>query len=84
MKRRALLWVWLLAGTFAFIYWWDNALISIPLSEKVWTFYFHVTGQKNPGLASDLEFLTAIGIGFLLSNAVAKLFLRLRRTRQER
>lgn len=75
MKRRALLWLWMLAGAFAFIYWWDNALISIPLSEAVWTFYFHLTGQANPGLASDLEFLTAIAIGFLLSYAIARLFL---------
>lgn len=79
MKRRVLLWLWLLTGTFAFIYWWDNALISIPLSETVWTFYFHVTGQANPGLASDLEFLTAIAIGFCLSYAAARLVLFLKR-----
>lgn len=67
MKRRILVWLVLLAGTFTFIYWWENALISIPFSEALWTFYFHLTGQTNPGLASDLESLTAIGIGFLLS-----------------
>ena len=74
MKGRVLLWLGLLTGTFAFIYWWENALISIPFSETVWTFYFHLTGQTNPGLASDLEFLTAIGIGLLLSYGGARLF----------
>ncbi len=75
MKKRILISVWLLVGTVAFAYWWDNALISIPLSEKVWTFYFHLTGQTNPGTASDLEFITVLVIGFFLSYAVARLFL---------
>lgn len=80
MKRRILVWLGLLAGTFAFIYWWENALISIPLSETVWTFYFHLTGQSNPVLASDLEFLTAIGFGLLLSYGAARLILLLKKT----
>jgi hypothetical protein len=71
--------LWLLLGTFAFIYWWENALISIPLSEAVWTFYLDLTGHSNPGLASDLEFLTAIGIGFLLSYAGVRLPLRFKK-----
>ncbi|HEY0844212.1 MAG TPA: hypothetical protein VGE12_02530 [Noviherbaspirillum sp.] len=75
MTRSILLWLVLLAGTFAFIYWWENALISIPLSETVWTFYFHLTGQTNPGLASDLEFVTAIAMGFILTYGCARLFL---------
>lgn len=84
MKRRIPLWLALLAGTFAFIYWWDNALVSIPLSETVWTFYFHLIGQTNPGLASDLEFLTAIAIGFVLSYGSARLFLLLKKTWHEK
>lgn len=80
MKRRLLIWLGLLASTFSFIYWWENALISIPFSEALWTFYFHLTGQTNPGLASDMEFLTAIGIGLLLSYGGAKLFLLLKKT----
>lgn len=80
MKRRIFVWLGLLAGTFAFIYWWENALISIPLSESLWTFFFHLTGQSNPGLASDLEFLTATGIGLILSYSVARLFLLLKKT----
>lgn len=84
MKRRILLWLGLLAGTLAFIYWWENALISIPLSETVWTFYFHLTGQTNPGLASDLEFVTAIAMGLLLSNGIARLFLLIRKKWQEK
>lgn len=84
MKRRILLWLGLLAGTLAFIYWWENALISIPLSETVWTFYFHLTGQTNPGLASDLEFITAIAMGYLLSCAGARLFLFIRKKWQEK
>lgn len=79
MKRRILVWLGLLAGTLAFIYWWENALISIPLSETVWTFYFHLTGQSNPGLGSDLEFLTAIGIGLLLSYGGMRLTLLLKK-----
>lgn len=79
MKRRVLLWLGLCAGTFAFIYWWENALISIPFSEKLWTFYFHLTDQANPGLASDLEFLTAIAIGFLLSYGSARLVVLLKK-----
>lgn len=78
MKKRILIPIWLLAGTFAFAYWWDNALISIPLSEAVWTFYFHLTGQTNPGTASDLEFITVLVTGFFLSYTVAKLFLLVR------
>lgn len=80
MKHPILLCLWLLAGSFSFIYWWENALISIPLSEAVWTFYSDMTGQSNPGLASDLEFLTATGIGLLLSYGVARLFLLLKKT----
>ena len=79
MKRRIFSWLGLLAGTFAFIYWWENALISIPLSETVWTFYFHLTGQTDAGLASDLEFLTAIAMGFLLSCGGTTLLLLLMR-----
>lgn len=77
MKRLILHRLGLLAGTFAFIYWWDNALISIPLSEAVWTLYLQFTGETSPGPASDVEFLTAITIGFLLSHGAAKLFLLL-------
>ncbi len=61
MKRRVLLWLWLLSGTFAFIYWWKNALISIPLFEAVWTFYFSFdrTDQLRP----------CIGFGILHSDS---------------
>lgn len=76
-KRSLLHWAWLFVGTAMFLYWWENALISIPLSETVWTFYFHLIGQTDLGVASDLEFLTAVAIGAGLSIAAAKLFTRL-------
>ena len=69
MKKRLLLAIWLLAGTVGFAYWWDSALIAIPLSETVWTIYFHLTGQTNTGLAADLEFMTVLAFGFSLSYA---------------
>lgn len=84
MRHRILLWLGLLAGTLAFIYWWENALIAIPLSETVWTFFLHLTGQTNPGLASDLEFVTAMAMGFLLSFGSARLFLLIKKTWRER
>lgn len=72
-SSRITLAIWLLAGTFSFAYWWYNALIAIPLSETVWTIYFHLLGQdnlNNMSPAADLEFLTAIAIGFSLSYAI--------------
>lgn len=84
MMHRVLRWLGLLAGTLAFIYWWENALTSIPFSETLWTVYFHLTGQANPGLASDLEFLTAIAIGFFLSFGCIKLILLLKKQWHER
>ncbi len=79
-KRRILPCLSPLPGTLAFVYWWENTLISIPLSETVWTFYLHLTGETYPGLASDLEFLTAIGIGFLLSYGGLRIFRLLKKT----
>lgn len=78
MKRRILFGLWLLAGTYAFLYFWDATLIGIPVSETVWTFYFHLLGQSNLDNmepAADLEYLTAIVIGLSLSYGVARLFL---------
>ena len=72
MKRRILFGLWLLIVTYAFINFLGGTLIAIPLSETVWTFYFHLTGQKNAGIASDLELLTAIAIGFLFSYVFGK------------
>lgn len=84
MKHRIFLWLVLLTGTTAFIYWWENALTSISLSETVWTIYFHLTGQTDPGLASDLEFVTAIAMGFFLSYGGARLFLFIAKAWQDK
>lgn len=72
----------LLLGCLAFVYWWENALTSIPLSERVWTLFFHLTGQTGPALPSDLEFIVAIVIGLLLTLCIEWFFKRWRRGRR--
>jgi hypothetical protein len=62
--RRFLTVLWLVAGTCSFTYWWYNSLLTMPLSEELWTWFNGWFDGQHPGVASDLEFIVVVGIGF--------------------
>lgn len=70
--RRLLTALWLVIGTCGFTYWWYNSLLAIPLSEGLWTWFNGWFDGQRPATASDLEFITVIGIGLAVACAVAK------------
>lgn len=69
--RRFLIVPWLVAGTCGFTYWWYNSRLAMPLSEKLWTWFNGWFDGQRPGVASDLEFVVVIGIGFVVTFAVS-------------
>jgi len=70
--RRFLTVLWLIAGTCGFTYWWYNSLLAMPLSEGVWTWFNGWFDGQRPGVASDLEFVVVVGIGFGSALAAGK------------
>ncbi|WP_334188501.1 hypothetical protein [Noviherbaspirillum sp.] len=75
MKRSVLFVLWLLAGTSALLWTFYNLLIGVAFSEALWTFYFHLLDQEDMGLASDLEILTVLLVGFILSYWIGSRYL---------
>jgi len=70
--RRFLTALWLVACTGGFTYWWYNSLLAMPLSEELWTWFNGWFDGQRPGVASDLEFVAVIGIGFGIAFAASK------------
>ena len=69
--RRFPIVLWLVVGTCGFTYWWYNSLLAIPLSDAVWTWFNEWFEGQRPGVASDLEFVVVIGIGFIVAYAAS-------------
>jgi len=76
--RRMGFFLWLFAATYALTHLWFDSLISIPFSERLWTFYNDLLGGERPGIASDMELLTvlaiAIGISYMTGKGMARLW----------
>ncbi len=47
-------------------YLWYNVSIFQGLSERLWTVYSKIDDGQNPGLASDLEFITVFGCSLVI------------------
>lgn len=54
---------------------WFNLTVFIPFSERLWTFFNDRLGGQDPGLASDLEFLSVLSGAALMCFGLVRRFL---------
>jgi len=58
-------------------FWWFNDALFIPTSESLWTAYNQLLGGNNPGLASDLEFITVLLGSIIATGSITWLVLKI-------
>jgi hypothetical protein len=82
--NEVIFWVGVLIAAVFLTYGWFNSPLSVPLSEYIWSTYNQLFDGRNPGLASDLEFLTVfifwVGIGYVIAYFLKSVLTSRRRT----